>query len=280
MSPYNYNDFTGAQLRYALQEGRWSTVYDGGCEDTLWGDIRWNASVPQGTSIGVRVRTSNDQNTWSDWREVRNGQEFCLRGRYIQVEVFLSRTPETVTCNRERCGNQGELPTPVLYDLTVSSRCQCPPGGLVHGRVFADSDRDGSLDPGERTLDGWRIVIEDGSGRWLSQITNGEGEYRFENLPPGEYRVVQITPPGWAPIRPPQGEEQVSIDTQSSARVDFANAMMGDVNGDFCVDDTDLLSVLTAFGTSGENIPEDLNRDGTVDDSDLLLILLHFGLGC
>jgi hypothetical protein len=52
----------------------------------------------------------------------------------------------------------------------------------------------------------------------------------------------------------------------------------GDVNGDGCVDDRDLLAVLFAFGGSGG--PEDLNGDGIVDDADLLEVLFNFGNGC
>ncbi len=53
--------------------------------------------------------------------------------------------------------------------------------------------------------------------------------------------------------------------------------LQGDVNGDGCVDDADLLRVLFAFGQSGSNLPEDLNGDGTVDDADLLIALFNFG---
>ena len=54
----------------------------------------------------------------------------------------------------------------------------------------------------------------------------------------------------------------------------------GDVNGDGCVDDSDLLAVLFAFGRSGSGLPEDLNGDGIVDDADLLEVLFNFGSGC
>ncbi|MCS7209783.1 MAG: dockerin type I domain-containing protein [Fimbriimonadales bacterium] len=56
----------------------------------------------------------------------------------------------------------------------------------------------------------------------------------------------------------------------------------GDVNGDGCVDDADLIAVLTAFGTQGTapTRPEDLDRDGRVDDADLLTVLFEFGSGC
>ncbi len=57
-------------------------------------------------------------------------------------------------------------------------------------------------------------------------------------------------------------------------------ASLGDVNGDGCVDDADLLSVLFAFGSEGLCQSEDVNGDGTVDDADLLTVLFEFGSGC
>jgi len=54
----------------------------------------------------------------------------------------------------------------------------------------------------------------------------------------------------------------------------------GDIDGNGCVDDADLLRLLLAFGQSGANLAEDLNGDGVVDDADLLEVLFHFGSGC
>ncbi len=54
----------------------------------------------------------------------------------------------------------------------------------------------------------------------------------------------------------------------------------GDVNGDGCVDDADLLAVLFAFGQTGSGLAEDVNDDGVVDDADLLTVLFNFGQGC
>jgi hypothetical protein len=53
----------------------------------------------------------------------------------------------------------------------------------------------------------------------------------------------------------------------------------GDVDGNGCVDDADLLQVLFNFGATDLN-PADLNCDGTVDDADLLTVLFNFGSGC
>ncbi len=54
----------------------------------------------------------------------------------------------------------------------------------------------------------------------------------------------------------------------------------GDVDGDGCVDDADLLQVLFAFGANGTDLETDVSNDGIVDDADLLIVLFNFGSGC
>jgi hypothetical protein len=54
----------------------------------------------------------------------------------------------------------------------------------------------------------------------------------------------------------------------------------GDVDGNGCVDDADLLAVLFAFGCSSGCGREDTDCSGVVDDADLLTVLFNFGSGC
>jgi hypothetical protein len=54
----------------------------------------------------------------------------------------------------------------------------------------------------------------------------------------------------------------------------------GDLDGNGCVDDADLLGVLFAFGQQGADLAADLNGDALVDDADLLQLLFAFGEGC
>ncbi|MDW8052744.1 MAG: GC-type dockerin domain-anchored protein [Armatimonadota bacterium] len=55
-------------------------------------------------------------------------------------------------------------------------------------------------------------------------------------------------------------------------------ALEGDANGDGCVSNTDLITVLLNFGSSDPDA--DMNGDGVVNNADLLLVLFNFGAGC
>jgi hypothetical protein len=70
----------------------------------------------------------------------------------------------------------------------------------------------------------------------------------------------------------------VSIASGGFAYLNLRFQTLGDVNGDDCIDDADLLTVLFNFGGSDPNA--DLSGDGTVDDADLLIVLFNFGAGC
>jgi hypothetical protein len=59
---------------------------------------------------------------------------------------------------------------------------------------------------------------------------------------------------------------------------ELGGGIEGDVNGDGCVDDADLLIVLFNFGNQGGQ--GDANNDNIVDDADLLIVLFNFGAGC
>jgi hypothetical protein len=58
-------------------------------------------------------------------------------------------------------------------------------------------------------------------------------------------------------------------------------ATTGDADSNGCVDDADLLAVLFAFGSTGNDLGGvDTNCDEVVDDADLLTVLFQFGSGC
>jgi subtilisin family serine protease len=80
----------------------------------------------------------------------------------------------------------------------------------ISGRKWNDVDRDGIQDNGESVLSGWTIYLDtnkngtfdDGE---LSDITDTDGEYSFENLEPGTYTVAEVQQPGWTQTYPEVG---------------------------------------------------------------------------
>lgn len=279
--PYTYSDFTGSQLFQLRNRGSWTVIEDSGCTDTPWGKIRWNARVPQTTNLRVFVRAGNTNPPSSSYIEVGNGDTVCIRGRYLQTQVVFERQADTdpVNCERRCPDPTATTDTPALYDLTVQSLCDCDRRpASISGKVYSDTNRDGQLQDNERSLDSWQVRLRNPQGHTLSSLTDHEGRFVFDNLVPGEYVLEQHMPQGWMPINPPGGSRQIQLTPSHQMNVHLANWLVGDVSGDNCVDDNDLLQILYAFGNT-EGI-EDLDRNGIVDDSDILMVLMNFGIGC
>jgi hypothetical protein len=98
------------------------------------------------------------------------------------------------------------------------------------------------------------------------------------------FRVVTIFDPNTGQYTAAQSGSNYS--TRGTLRYDLIEILgeeasggpEGDVNGDGCVDDADLLIVLFNFGNAGGQ--GDVNNDNIVDDADLLVVLFNFGAGC
>jgi probable HAF family extracellular repeat protein len=108
--------------------------------------------------------------------------------------------------------------------------------------------------------------MEDLNQTYAALLTNGS-VLRSANAisPDGRYIV------GWGRNAATGRAEAFLLDTGFPPR--------GDVDRNGCVDDADLLAVLSAFGERGYR-NEDLNWDGVIDDADLLIVLFNFGSGC
>jgi len=107
---YSYSDMTGIIARSITTKiGIWTVDFDSEETDMSWGTVSWNSDEPAGTSVIVKVRSSNNQATWSSWETASNGVTLSSTpdGRYLQIETTLKITSGDVS--------------PILYDLTVES---------------------------------------------------------------------------------------------------------------------------------------------------------------
>jgi hypothetical protein len=110
------------------------------------------------------------------------------------------------------------------------------------------------------------------------------GDANVNNNAQFAFRVVTIFDPNTGQYTAAQSGSNYT--TRGTLRYDLIEILgeeassgpEGDVNGDGCVDDADLLIVLFNFGNAGGQ--GDVNNDGIVDDADLLVVLFNFGAGC
>jgi hypothetical protein len=111
---YSYSDMTGAISRSVTTRiGSWVVILDGGAPGIPWNQVAWNATVPPGTTLQVRVRSSETgAPPWSPWEEVHSPLVSTPPGRFLQLEVKMQILA-------------GDL-SPELYDLTVTYDA-CPP---------------------------------------------------------------------------------------------------------------------------------------------------------
>lgn len=83
----------------------------------------------------------------------------------------------------------------------------------VGDRVWLDVDRDGVQDQGELGLPGVTVTITNADGSAVtdingntvtSAVTDADGEYSFDDLPAGQYRVTVVPPAGYVATKPAQ----------------------------------------------------------------------------
>lgn len=155
------------------------------------------------------------------------------------------------------------------------------PEGKIGDTVWYDINGDGVQDPGEPGIPGIQVKLEadydkDGTiDETLTKTTDANGNYLFENLPPGNYTVTVVNPPaGLAVTGDPDatkdGQSQLTLTSPTEVNLDqdFAYQPQGkigdriwyDMNGDGVQDATEP-------GIPGIEVKleADYDKDGTVD---------------
>ena len=131
--------------------------------------------------------------------------------------------------------------------------------------------------------DRWHGDAADNGGYGALVVLDLSGDSAVNNNAQFAFRVVTIFDPNTG-TQYTAAQSGFNYSTSGTLRYDLIEILgepagpEGDVNGDGCVDDADLLIVLFNFGNAGGQ--GDVNNDGIVDDADLLIVLFNFGAGC
>ncbi|MCA9247814.1 MAG: cadherin-like domain-containing protein [Planctomycetales bacterium] len=89
----------------------------------------------------------------------------------------------------------------------VSVRVNAESTGSIEGTLWHDLNSNQVRDSGEPLLVGWSVYVDLNNNRQQdagepAQATDEQGRYRFENLVPGEYSVVEELPEDWKQTSP------------------------------------------------------------------------------
>ncbi|TWU39420.1 SdrD B-like domain-containing protein [Novipirellula artificiosorum] len=118
-------------------------------------------------------------------------------------------------------------------DETQYNFGELPPGS-ISGVVYVDSNGDCNCASDERPLHGVVVELRDDDGKQISlTTTDAEGRYRFGNLPPGRYHILEEQPEGYF-----QGSQKVGSGGGEVVDIDHLalNLLAGNdvVDYDFC----------------------------------------------
>jgi protocatechuate 3,4-dioxygenase beta subunit len=89
------------------------------------------------------------------------------------------------------------VPIPSGVNLVDYNFCEILPSSLA-GRVFSDPNEDCTYNEGDSPIAGVQVDLYDDSGNHVATtFTDSEGRYKFDNLTPGQYTVVESQPSGY-----------------------------------------------------------------------------------
>ena len=81
----------------------------------------------------------------------------------------------------------------------LAAGCETEINGSIAGAKYNDVDNDGSIS-GDETIAGWTIRLYEVEGEWVlasTTVTDGDGEYVFNDLSEGAYKVCEVMQADW-----------------------------------------------------------------------------------
>jgi hypothetical protein len=140
------------------------------------------------------------------------------------VAVYANRTREERFFRPDPQGNiPGNLAQSNEAEIdAVGFRRFGGPGpslATISGRVINDANANGRIDPDEQPIPGVTIRLTNGSGGDRTTTTDANGNYRFDQITPGNYRVIETNLPNYLDtgVLPGQGNTAIDLNTIAAA---------------------------------------------------------------
>ncbi|MFZ3100718.1 MAG: PKD domain-containing protein [Desulfitobacteriaceae bacterium] len=179
---YSYSDMTGIVARnLTTKVGTWTVIQDSLQDNMPWRKVIWNSYEPAGTSVTVKVRSSNDQSNWSAWETVSNGiiLQQTPKGRFLQVETKL-----------QIVSGDG---SPILYDLNLRYGVLPPKIITNFANLVVDEGQTAENSGTISDPNNYPITLSASVG---TVVNNGNGTWNWTNITadgPSQSQIVTIT---------------------------------------------------------------------------------------
>ncbi len=210
-------------------------------------------SLPAGTDVHLSFRVTIDNPLPAGVTEIEN-----------QGTVYYDSSGDGVNNAHADTDGDPDEPgeQPVYTPVTGGS-------AALGDTVWHDVNADGIQDAGETGMAGVLVRLEDGGGNLLAeQYTNADGNYLFENLTPGDYRVVFAAPDGWV-FGPADagGADAFDSDADANGRTPVVTLAEGEDNRNM---DAGLHQPGQPGKSAalGDKVWWDVNKDGVQDGSE------------
>jgi len=141
---YSYQGYDGGFWKYTpptavyKTSGTWySPVYDL-TYSTEFNSFTSTQTTPSGTSVAYYSRTSDNQNTWSDWEIITDGSIISDPKRYIQIKAVLTGDgTNSPTLSDFTIDYDSDVTAPVTSSFTVSGYSASGGTALTSGQSYS-----------------------------------------------------------------------------------------------------------------------------------------------
>ena len=133
-------------------------------------------------------------------------------------------------------------------------------------KVWIDADEDGSQGDSENGLEGVKVILKGINMSDKETTTDANGNYKFEGLKNGEYKVTFEIPEGYEATKSDQGDDDAKDSDGASVDVTINDANNDTIDFGLIKKETSTPEDKTY--TLGDRVWVDENKDGIQDDSE------------
>jgi hypothetical protein len=246
---------------------------DHGVEGTVWIKYELDDSNPNGWNVTKVQVFAWDVRDIVHKASANKTRSFSDTAAPYRIDIYVAQNDPNPASNPQSDSNWTFVGTLSKANGTLPNVCEWDPNT---GNTFGECPRatldylNGANPAGVRFCDNPTNEV------WYSTLNvSGQSGVRYVALVIPQGNQYGQDPTLNASSRTTSSLRYTNI---TDVRVIAQVGPEGDVNGDGCVDDADLLIVLFNFGNAGGQ--GDVNNDNIVDDADLLIVLFNFGAGC